>query len=916
MHNVSRFSAQCALLLAGWLLLLSRREGLPFAKFRRDGDDYEVVALRPTVSNESVWNEIVPSSKLLWTDCYGDKQCARLLVPLDYGGAQGRTAAIALVRLQSVVSHHSNEYRGPILLNPGGPGGSGVDFLLSRGAALQKIVGDQYDMVGFDPRGISRSTPRASFFLSRAERALWETSGDMFARSVNESASSLADGWARGILHGQLAGERDVENTLQFINTDHTARDMLSVVHAHGFEKLNYWGFSYGSVLGASFAAMFPDKVEGLIIDGVADSYNYFALEWSNNLIDADINWASFASGCVTAGPEGCPFYSPSTVQITDRLQALYNRLLQRPIPVRTAKSYGLVDFSKLRRTIFSSLYSPYAKFLPLAAALADLERGNATALWEMSEGDAFECGCDPTEHIFDSVGDGGAAVLCNDGARMSGDFDSMERHYHEMLKVSEWADVWEPLRMQCLAWPNYPKKYFNGPFIANTSHPILLIGNTADPVTPLWAANNMSTGFTGSVVLTQDSVGLMKAYVHVVAELTRQQFAYILPSPGAKDGMDESHRENRSPRRLVLPPEIWDCVLSFINSSYPATLHACSAVCRAWVPMSRRVLYDRGVNLSHKSAMRFVDLVAHPLHTFTGIVKLKVFYVNGNIALLFDRLAMLPALREFWIWHDSRIEFEDGTGGMGPFGFPCVKSVEKLVLVDFSFKTGEDVVQFVVRFPRLKYLRLARVVIFDVDAIQTPLSISLDRFEFYVHHAVDFVANGAVEIRTSELVLDRAKQASELQISLLQHYLDFLDSGLSVLELGPSFPPHALRTGTNTGIIALTICEMLSISMSIGQNDRLGELSVDADFISMLIRLGDSGLRIQSLSLGVGSTLALTKYSDSFHAFSTLAVLHKVQAVTLRVDWDEFEFLPQDLVIKHVLELIPSCWQDILVVI
>ncbi|KAJ7031110.1 TAP-like protein-domain-containing protein [Mycena alexandri] len=509
---LTRVGVQCALFVALWFVFLSHDSPYARHKFRkyshRHGPHGEASVQVASTKDDFSWETVVPSEALTWTDCYSGNQCARLKVPLDYSHPDAAFATIAMRRIQSTVSHDSPDYRGPILLNPGGPGGSGVDFIASWGSPISTIVGPEFDLIGFDPRGIGRSTPRVSFYKSRVERELWAGSGDSAkVLSMNASADTLARSWARAIVDGTLAGERD-DGSLRFINTDHTARDMLRIVKAHGREKLQYWGFSYGSVLGATFASMFPDNVGRLVIDGVVDSENYFAVEWSNNLLDTDKTWMQFINGCVAAGPMGCALFAPTAAEILENVDRLETSLRARPIPVRTSISFGLVDYSTLRRTIFKALYSPYAQFPTLAQALADLSAGNATALFKMSESPGFQCGCDPSEYRFESVGEAGSAVLCNDGKRIPQDYEGVLAHYQKLSKTSSFADLWEPVRMSCLAWPDFPKTHFQGPFVANTSFPVLLIGNTADPVTPLWAAKKMSQGFAGSVVLTQDSPG------------------------------------------------------------------------------------------------------------------------------------------------------------------------------------------------------------------------------------------------------------------------------------------------------------------------------------------------------------------------------------------------------------------------
>ncbi|KAF8890373.1 Alpha/Beta hydrolase protein [Infundibulicybe gibba] len=429
----------------------------------------------PQVSNRPFsWDDVEPSPALTWHDCYISRQCARLIVPRDHSDPQGATITIALARVVSSVPVDSPEYRGPVLINPGGPGGSGVDFVVNSGDAISKILGPQFDVVGFDPRGVGRSTPGVSFFDTPATRAL---------------------AWGRAQIIGKLASDHIDQDALVHINTDSTARDMLRIVQAHGREKLQYWGFSYGSVLGLTFAALFPDKVARLVVDGVVDAENYYSTLWDNNLLDTDKTLQAFFDGCHQAGPKLCPFYAPTPEKISQNLDALYAAVTARPVPVYTQTAYGLIDYSRLRLTVFNSLYRPYQTFPSLARALADLASGDGTVLYQMLEGPRFQCSCGPPEPFVSVSSEAQIAILCGDGQVVPPDFESAESFYKKFSDTTP-------------GWPNSPKTHFQGPLKANTSFPLLLIGNTADPVAPLWAAKKMSKGFPGSVVLAQDSPG------------------------------------------------------------------------------------------------------------------------------------------------------------------------------------------------------------------------------------------------------------------------------------------------------------------------------------------------------------------------------------------------------------------------
>ncbi|KAJ7182764.1 hypothetical protein C8R43DRAFT_1116387 [Mycena crocata] len=381
-------------------------------------------------------------------------------VPLNYPEPHGAKVAIAMTRYPATVPADSPQYRGPILINPGGPGGSGVDIVNFLGAALAQTVGPEFDILS-----VARSTPRASFFETHMERLLF---GHATVRDLNASADVL----------GRLGPRHKY--------TPAWPPSMRVAWHfgayQHGREKLRYWGFSPvtyeckhliylfysdGSVLGAVFAAIFPDKVERLIIDGVVDAENYFDTLWSNNLLDADKTLQIFFDSCVAAGPTGCAFYAPTPEAISQNLTALYDSVRVRPVPVKTASGYGVIDYNSLCLIVLSSLYWPLTLFRPLAVILAGLARGDGAPLIDFLKPSPFECSCDPSEHQFDSILDSqvDVAILCSDDVHL--------------------GSVFASIRISCTGW-DIPKQHFQGPVSGNTSFPLLLIGNTADLVTPL----------------------------------------------------------------------------------------------------------------------------------------------------------------------------------------------------------------------------------------------------------------------------------------------------------------------------------------------------------------------------------------------------------------------------------------------
>lgn len=229
---------------------------------KEDGDDFN-------------WADITPSPPpIQWQPCYNSEfDCARLDLPMDWqqaeatnDSASGRRVILAIIRLRAAVSSISSHYRGPIIFNPGGPGGSGIWSLRDHGRDLQTIVGTNHDIVSWDPRGIGASTPRIDCWASAQDRVYWDLQDPGV---VDAHEGTVYDAYARAAVYSQVC-ERNLEEsgTLEHSSTPYHARDLLAILEAMGEEKLKYWGFSYGTVLGGTFAAMYPDRIERMVNDG------------------------------------------------------------------------------------------------------------------------------------------------------------------------------------------------------------------------------------------------------------------------------------------------------------------------------------------------------------------------------------------------------------------------------------------------------------------------------------------------------------------------------------------------------------------------------------------------------------------------------------------------------------------------
>ncbi|KAK0187556.1 Alpha/Beta hydrolase protein [Armillaria mellea] len=444
------------------------------------------------------WSTIEPTNNLSWIDCYSGFQCTRFQVPIDYSNEGGDKAALAVIKLSA---QSETEYKGAVLMNPGGPGVSGVSALTNFGPPLASIIGNQYDIISFDPRGVGNSTPRAEFFLSEEEQSLWLASATPWSYSIDSTSDQIPHLWAFAQVISELAQERD-NGILNYISTDNVARDMLQISEAAGQEKLQYWGISYGTVLGATFASMFPDKIERMILDGVMDMDGYYSGDWRNEVLDTEKDMQSFFDGCMAAGPDACAFYASTSEDISDKLDAIYQSLFTKPVPVISPSLYGVVDYTILQNAIKSALYQPYALFSILAEGLASLATGNGSIIYEML-GIA-----DDSSAVYNNVFEAQIAISCSDALNNTDSVADLYAYWDSIQGISPFAFWMMTQRIECSGWKFHREGRFTGPVGGNTSHPILLIGNTADPVTPLSMAHKTSSAFPGSVVLARNSSG------------------------------------------------------------------------------------------------------------------------------------------------------------------------------------------------------------------------------------------------------------------------------------------------------------------------------------------------------------------------------------------------------------------------
>lgn len=324
--------------------------------------------------------------------------------------------------------------------------------------------------------------------------------------------------------------------TAKYANTPAVARDMLTFVEAQNIAKgqlpqdaqLNYVGYSYGTILGATFAALHPDRIGRMILDGVVDSEDYYIGPRTQNLLDTDKAVEMFLQGCYGAGPQNCSFYSDSLAGMTSRLQKLIEGLHQTPIPVWDSKLTNLprlADYSTFKQFFAQMLYHPIPQYVSttdigfpgLARVLVEIEQKNVTTLMQYARRLASPCatGNESSSQNYDAL-EALWMIGCIDGYAKD-KFLSSDTYaaYAQLLSnESRWVgDTWSAQRLVCnniaISPPDSQRWTGSLPLSANsTSFPILWVSNTIDPVTPQAGGHRMAGYFPGSRWVRQMAVG------------------------------------------------------------------------------------------------------------------------------------------------------------------------------------------------------------------------------------------------------------------------------------------------------------------------------------------------------------------------------------------------------------------------
>ena len=429
------------------------------------------------------------TQELSWSACDGG-QCAELTVPLDYSAPDDASISIAVLRVPAT---SQRQRIGSLVVNPGGPGGSGVDYAAAADFIVGAPVRQRYDIVGFDPRGVARSEPIDC--LSDAELDAWLGS-DPSPDDAAEREAFVAASKAFAESCEKTAGP-----ILRHVSTRDAAADMDILRAALGERTLTYLGKSYGTYLGAVYAGMFPDRVGRFVLDGA------IAPELTTEQVNAgqaagfERATRAWAQDCVEGGT--CTL-GRSVDEVVTGLQSLLRGLDEgttRPVvndPRVKVLSEGWASYG-----IAAAMYDQ-GMWSTLNDALTDVLKGDGDGLFGLALRYADRDGSGQyTGNIQEAI----YAVNCLDKP----DTADIAEHLAQQERASAQSPTWAPFLMwssiPCAFWPDRPTQA-PAPIAAKGAAPIVVIGTTRDPATPYEWAVSLAKELESGTLVTFDGDG------------------------------------------------------------------------------------------------------------------------------------------------------------------------------------------------------------------------------------------------------------------------------------------------------------------------------------------------------------------------------------------------------------------------
>ncbi|MDQ0649189.1 pimeloyl-ACP methyl ester carboxylesterase [Microbacterium natoriense] len=466
--------------------------GLAAASVALTGCLYSMIPeQRPSATNapdtDGVADDLLPfyGQALAWENCGAGLDCTEVTAPLDWENPADGEITLAVVRHQA-----SGTAKGSLLTNPGGPGASGYDLIHdSLTFAVGQDLIDNFDVIGFDPRGVGRSTAVKCYDAADMDEYLY---------SIPSSPRGSAE-WEAELLdaHKKFAEACDANSggILPHITTINSARDMDLIRAVLGDKKLNYLGYSYGTFLGATYAELYPDRVGSLVLDGAIDPAVSGLEVGTTQALGFESALRAYMQSCLDSGD--CPFSGTVDEAMTD-LGALLASVDATPLKNGDGRMLGA---DALMTGIIAALYSEDS-WSYLTQALDEALQGDPSTAFVLAD---FYNGRENGAYT-DNSSEAFRAYNCMDYPVE----DDPDAEAAQKAKIAEGAPTIAPYWEgpdSCEVWP-YPPTGTRGEIHATGAAPIVVVGTTNDPATPYEWSESLAGQLDEGVLITRVGEG------------------------------------------------------------------------------------------------------------------------------------------------------------------------------------------------------------------------------------------------------------------------------------------------------------------------------------------------------------------------------------------------------------------------
>lgn len=510
-------------------------------------------AVTMTTSRSSAPEVHAPVPKIDWQPCRGNPrlECAHIKVPLDYDNPNGpKITLFASMRPADDPQHRI----GSLFVNPGGPGGSAAEFTGYAAHLLGKPVRAQFDVIGVDPRGVANSAP-VDCRAQAGDPPLPPHPRVAFPRGPRQT-----EAWFKyDIAERALCSKRGTA-ILDHMTTADTARDMDLIRQAVGDSQLTYYGISYGTMLGSTYAAMFPGRVRAMVIDGVLDP-----VQWTTGRFDLgqQINVsARLRSGygaweALTSAFSECDRVGVHRCKYAGRIGAEWNKLIAKLHDGAVRVGRQRVTYADVYGNILGGLYDARAYpsildaihqlyqeiFAPSPRQTALTAQAWARLQQEAKQSVPPRYGPAGSSIAGDDISPQFEGVLCSDSVNPRSEHAAIPSAHFANQQGPGFGALWSWASSVCPNWPGSSADAFQGPWRTRTAHPIVITGNLHDPATPISGARAVNKLFAGSRLITVNLWG-HGALGHSLCATTKWDAYFVsgrLPAPGLVCQADHS---------------------------------------------------------------------------------------------------------------------------------------------------------------------------------------------------------------------------------------------------------------------------------------------------------------------------------------------------------------------------------------